>query len=326
MSSKKKAAPPKAGHNARTLDVIASEINHLERHNVFAIGKLLVEARDGPAGEYGEWMNWVNTEFDWSYDTADNYINAHELSLKVGTIRNLRVPLTIIYDLADDHLGNEDNDDGKPILLEGDLLKATIQDLDKAAKAAEKPLKVADCKTIIARHLKSHLQKFFGVALPAWLDKEMLDRLPRDADLFRKVAEKLKAESPLTLRQIRNLIDRIEHPDKGDQQGQGDQQGDKQGDQQGESRTTSRTPSSRPAALARAARAAMPTMPTAPRRMRCATTSAPTAGARLSDSRYSSTPCNSTRPALKARRLSTNARSNASKPSSRNSRAPTSPR
>ena len=79
----KKSKPTNAKRN---LNVIAKDIHTLERRNVFAIGALLIEAKD--ACEHGEWMDWLDTEFDWSESTAANYMNAFRLKAKfpvVGT-------------------------------------------------------------------------------------------------------------------------------------------------------------------------------------------------------------------------------------------------
>jgi hypothetical protein len=107
-------------HPPRTLDDIAGEIRSLERNNVFAIGELLAEAEKGKPGEYGEWMDWLD-QFDFSHDTADNYIKFYNLGTKFRTVRNLKVPVTVIYDLAKDHLAWDD--DENLILVGGDLLE-----------------------------------------------------------------------------------------------------------------------------------------------------------------------------------------------------------
>jgi hypothetical protein len=79
---------------SRSLGVIAGEIHKLRRDNVFAIGALLTEARDGPDGKHGRWMEWLE-QFDFSASSADRYMSAHRLSLKFPTVRNLPIPATI---------------------------------------------------------------------------------------------------------------------------------------------------------------------------------------------------------------------------------------
>ena len=65
---------PKPTNAKRNLHIIASDIHSLERRNVFDVGALLIEAKD--ACEHGEWMDWLEAEFDWSDSTANNYMNA----------------------------------------------------------------------------------------------------------------------------------------------------------------------------------------------------------------------------------------------------------
>jgi hypothetical protein len=55
-------------------------------------------------------------------------------------VAHLKVPLSVIYRLADD-LDHGD--------LSEDDLQAVVKDLDKASKAAEKPLSVADANAVI---------------------------------------------------------------------------------------------------------------------------------------------------------------------------------
>jgi Protein of unknown function (DUF3102) len=87
-------------NSGRTLDVITAEIQQIERRNVFDIGKLLVEANK--VCDHGDWLPWLKAEFEWSHDTARNYMNAYRLADDDERVRNLTVPLRIIYALAND--------------------------------------------------------------------------------------------------------------------------------------------------------------------------------------------------------------------------------
>jgi hypothetical protein len=107
----------------RDLAVIAGDIHALQSRSIFDIGKLLIEARD--ACEHGEWGDWLDREFDWSADTADNYMAAARLADKFRTVRNLKVPMRTIYELG--------RDDDIPA---ADLL-AIIAALAKASKAKQ---------------------------------------------------------------------------------------------------------------------------------------------------------------------------------------------
>ena len=103
--------------NGRSLDDIATEIHKLERANIFGMGELLIEAK--AKCEHGEWLDWIEAEFEWSPDTAENYMNAAELARKFRSVRNLKVPATTVYALAS---------------LEDELISDTIARLEVATK------------------------------------------------------------------------------------------------------------------------------------------------------------------------------------------------
>jgi Protein of unknown function (DUF3102) len=85
--------------NGRSLADIATDINKIERGSIFDLGDLLIEAR--VKIEHGGWLDWIEAEFDYSPDTAENYMGAANLALKYRTVRLLKVPASIIYNLAD---------------------------------------------------------------------------------------------------------------------------------------------------------------------------------------------------------------------------------
>jgi len=126
------------GHNSgkrRSREAIANEIHGLQRRNVFEIGALLAEAREGL--EHGEWQTWFDKQqFDFGYTTALNYLKAHDLKLKCPTVVHLRVPPTIIYELAYGEGYGEDDD-----------LQAVVKELETASKT--KPLTVDEANDII---------------------------------------------------------------------------------------------------------------------------------------------------------------------------------
>jgi len=119
----------------RPLEAIADDIRALERGNAFAIGALLTEARDD-AG-YGEWATWLEEEFDWSEDTARNYMAAHRLADKFRTVRNLKLPMRAVY-----RLGNE-------FELDGPELPIIIEALVRAAKGKTKVISVGEAEGVI---------------------------------------------------------------------------------------------------------------------------------------------------------------------------------
>jgi Protein of unknown function (DUF3102) len=115
----------------RSLDVIGAELRKLR--NIFDSGELLAEAQD--ACEYGEWLEWLETFFDASQDTAERHMAAYRLACRFRTVRNLGLPPTIVYQLGED--------------FDAPTLPAIIEALGKASKSAKKSLSVADCRRVI---------------------------------------------------------------------------------------------------------------------------------------------------------------------------------
>jgi hypothetical protein len=82
----------------RSLSVIAESIHSMENGNVVDIGDLLIEAK--AQCEHGLWLDWLSSEFEWSADTAERYMNVAELCAKFRTLRNLKLSLTTLYKLT----------------------------------------------------------------------------------------------------------------------------------------------------------------------------------------------------------------------------------
>jgi hypothetical protein len=248
-------AKPATDHNTpRSLDAIAGEIFHLDRRNVFAIGALLAEAREGAPGEHGMWKDWL-AQFDFGYTTALNYLKAHDLALKCPTVGHLKVPTSILYRLAD-----ESSDD----------LPGIIKDLDKAARASEGPLSVVaahevvndtklrlkfgdypgatlvalnesipddaewaagasdelkkarptteeEAEKIVLAHHRKHVEGLFGGALPDWLDERMLDWLEDDVQPEHReevLAQLNDASQPLDWGQVVEITNDVRDDDE----------------------------------------------------------------------------------------------------------------
>jgi Protein of unknown function (DUF3102) len=85
--------------NVRSLDTIAVNIHQLARGNIIDIGDLLLEAKS--QCEHGDWLNWLRGEFDWSVDTAERYMRVAALNAKFRSLRNLKLAVTTLYELAD---------------------------------------------------------------------------------------------------------------------------------------------------------------------------------------------------------------------------------
>jgi hypothetical protein len=186
------------GHNSkpRSLDVIAAEIHGLERRNIFEYGALLAEAREDAPGrarlEHGEWQQWIEEQdFDFGYTTALNYLGAYRLKLKCPTVGDLKVPMRVIYDLAD----IEDSD-----------LPAIIEALAKASKS--KKLSVADAEEVVGLTL---LQIQYGNYPPETL--WALRRLPDDEEWAKQASEKLKQVKPTDEEEADRIIASYRPPD-----------------------------------------------------------------------------------------------------------------
>jgi hypothetical protein len=85
------------------LALIGQKIKTLEKNNisnVVEIGRLLDEASN--QCEHGEYMAWLDREFDWSYRTSVNYRNAYEFAQTCNgfTFESLNLSLTALYLVA----------------------------------------------------------------------------------------------------------------------------------------------------------------------------------------------------------------------------------
>ena len=112
LATKGAAAETAPRANARARETIVAEIHALVGTKYFDIGDRLIELRD--CCEPGEWRNALKHEFAWSEDTAARYMASARLAFRVRTVRNLKVPPTIIYDLAQNHA----DDDDLPAIIE----------------------------------------------------------------------------------------------------------------------------------------------------------------------------------------------------------------
>jgi hypothetical protein len=132
MSTKQK---PQLGSNKppRDLNAIAADIHRLQRNRAFEVGELLAEAQE--ACEHGQWMTWLDNEFDWSHDTAMRYVSAYRLADKFRTVRNLPIPSRVVYALASD--------------LDDPDLPAIIEMLAEETKGSAKQISVGDADDVI---------------------------------------------------------------------------------------------------------------------------------------------------------------------------------
>jgi hypothetical protein len=118
--------------NARSLDAIADHINALERTSIFEVGDLLIEAK--AQCEHGEWLSWLDAEFDWSVDKAELFMQVARLGNRFQKFRNLKLAKTTLYELA-----GSDYDD--------DVLGAIVAELAKHATGTK--LRACDAGRVI---------------------------------------------------------------------------------------------------------------------------------------------------------------------------------
>jgi len=231
------SAPIKS-NTKRDLADIAGDIHSLERRSVFDIGKLLIEAHD--ACTHGEWGDWLDREFDWSDDTAARYMDATRLADRFRTVRNLKVPKRIIYDLGDDIEAAD-----LPAIIEalaeasksksisvtraeevinltrlriehGDYPPATLFAIDDlantewAAQAAAnlkkaRPETDEQAERIVHAHHRAHVEALYDSPLPDWLDSKMLVVLEDVGDRKRVLQQLNTAPAPLDFDQVWNI-------------------------------------------------------------------------------------------------------------------------
>lgn len=84
----------------RDLLVIANEIRARTETiaDVIEIGGLLLEAQDQL--EHGDWLPWLEREFDFSERTAQNYMAVHRFAAKYETVADLKLTCSALYSLA----------------------------------------------------------------------------------------------------------------------------------------------------------------------------------------------------------------------------------
>jgi len=81
------------------LDHLATEIKYrikLTKHHIFTVGELLYEARIMLSGKF---QSWIEETFDFSYHTANNFMNVYEQLLGHKDIVE-KIPTSILYKLA----------------------------------------------------------------------------------------------------------------------------------------------------------------------------------------------------------------------------------
>jgi hypothetical protein len=103
MSKKSKKSESNA---QRTIETITDEIKQTlsnDKKNIIARGDLLIEAKE--MLEHGQWLPWLDENFDMSEDTAERAMGVSHFADKFRTLRNMdlrNLPKGVLYELADD--------------------------------------------------------------------------------------------------------------------------------------------------------------------------------------------------------------------------------
>lgn len=109
--------------------------------NIVEIGRRLVECRDRHL-DHGQWLPWLEREFQWSRQTADNFIHVYEARAKLPKFGNLSLPLSGLY-----------------LLTAPSTPEPAKTEIIERAEAGES-LPVAEVKRVVKRHkgTKHHKQ------------------------------------------------------------------------------------------------------------------------------------------------------------------------
>lgn len=91
--------PKKPKKTNRTIEAITADIERIDNSSRFEIGTLLIEAKE--LLEHGEWGDWLAFNFDWSEDTAENYMAVARLGkAKFRKLSDFPMPASVLYALA----------------------------------------------------------------------------------------------------------------------------------------------------------------------------------------------------------------------------------
>jgi hypothetical protein len=176
--------------NTRSLGAIADNIHKLSRKNIIDIGDLLLEAK--AQCEHGDWLNWLDTEFDWSVYSAERYMKVAQLNAKFHNLRNLRLGATTLYQLAD----HDDEEE----------LAAVIEELAKHAtntrlrpRDAERVIKVGIGRRRFGDHPDATLVQLVeldGFSDETWYEKAVAalrDRKPETDESATSIVDEIEA-------------------------------------------------------------------------------------------------------------------------------------
>jgi Protein of unknown function (DUF3102) len=113
--------------------------------DIVEIGKRLSRARERVG--HGNWLPWLRKNFNWSGDTAGNYVRLYQLSqtAKFRSLRNL--PLDLLYLLARKSFPEAIRDDiadrierGEPVNARQEIGRITLRDVPAPPRTAPQSL------------------------------------------------------------------------------------------------------------------------------------------------------------------------------------------
>jgi hypothetical protein len=183
-------------NSARSLDAIAEDIHKVEGKSIIDVGKLLLEAQD--QCDHGEWLDWLDAEFDRSVDTAERYMSVARMADKFRTVRNLKVTVRTLYLLAD-----QDEDDLPAIIKE--LAKHATKARLKSSEA-ERLISIAIGRQRFGDHPDATLVRLLALDISSkgkpWYEKAraaLLEQKPESAEsadaIIEKIVEQYLSES-----------------------------------------------------------------------------------------------------------------------------------
>jgi hypothetical protein len=147
--------------NRQQLVLIVDEIDQImgkTKENIYEIGKLLTEAK-GLVG-HSNFQRWIEANFDFSYPTANNFMNVYRFCLNRPKLVN-SIKSSVLYTISSNNFPN----DLREHLLEhgnslSDIKSKQIKDIMKRFKKKEIDLESPEIKGLI--QYREEKSKFKG--------------------------------------------------------------------------------------------------------------------------------------------------------------------
>jgi hypothetical protein len=105
LAAEHERRPPPAAVEQSTEDAFLAEraeriktFTKRARGEIIQIGKLLSECKEHC--DHGDWLPWLDREFDWDGRTAERFMSVYRLSLEIDNLSNLDLSDSTLYLLA----------------------------------------------------------------------------------------------------------------------------------------------------------------------------------------------------------------------------------